>query len=720
VEEDVRHVSIGLSLVCLFATTTLLAEVPQELHYTGQLSNAAGEPVDCADPIQCVSMFNMNFRLYPSAGAETAIWEENHVAVPIYQGTFHLNLGDDTSFATTDFDGARWLGITLNGGNELAPRQKLAAAPFALRAAIAEEAENASQLGGVSAESYSPGTHFSGDFNDLANTPADLLDGDQDTLEGLVCAPGMVAKATATGWVCNNDDSGDPDTTLTEAQVDEMVANNNYSTGDHTVDTILTETEVDAMVSDNGYALSGEVFSGDYSDLTNKPALFSGSFTALSDLPAGLTDGDDDTISSLTCATDQIAKWDGVQWACADDEGGAVGTVEPAPCDASAVGQMYFDEAGNALRLCDGTEYRKIKLCTEVCPPASAVVCGLPVEDDCGSACGGLGTALNSAQCTSASTVACGVATTDDCDNACVESGTALNPDQCNAPTTACGTPMTDSCENLCGGNGVACDPGLACTNDTCTPTSCKALLDLGLSTGSGNYTIDVDGTDPIAPFQVECDMSTDGGGWTLVAIISSHDGLGATDCTLNWDREDDRWTDGSVLNEGNFFTSLDHKYLSYSTMGFSEFLMKEQVASAHGWKAWDIGSQINFAQMMQGGCTTLASTPTSSGGSISASNALIYANNLLRNCNCDYSNSDDTCRLHGNSPNNPDGNCYNGGWGLGVDGDNHCDYNSEARPQKGGWSNQCYSNHNYYSNGKVWAGGGVDHGHFVGHLYVR
>ncbi len=85
--------------------------------------------------------------------------------------------------------------------------------------------------------------------------------------------------------------------------------------------------------------------------------------------------------------------------------------------------------------------------------------------------------------------------------------------------------------EQDCGGDCVGCPAGTACTLPThcasrqctagsCTSlASCKAILAADATALSGIYEIDPDGAGALTPFLVQCDMASQGGGWTLVAV---------------------------------------------------------------------------------------------------------------------------------------------------------------------------------------------------------
>ena len=56
-------------------------------------------------------------------------------------------------------------------------------------------------------------------------------------------------------------------------------------------------------------------------------------------------------------------------------------------------------------------------------------------------------------------------------------------------------------------------------------PVSCAAQLAVDPSSTDGVYTIDPDGTGPKPAVDVICDMTTDGGGWTVVVRLNTNDG---------------------------------------------------------------------------------------------------------------------------------------------------------------------------------------------------
>ena len=88
---------------------------------------------------------------------------------------------------------------------------------------------------------------------------------------------------------------------------------------------------------------------------------------------------------------------------------------------------------------------------------------------------------------------------TDDAD--CDDSDASINPD---------GTESCDGADEDCDGDT---DEGLDGDFEDCPAGSCLDILTADSSAPSGDYWIDFDGTST----ETECDMSTDGGGWTLL-----------------------------------------------------------------------------------------------------------------------------------------------------------------------------------------------------------
>lgn len=145
---------------------------------------------------------------------------------------------------------------------------------------------------------------------------------------------------------------------------------------------------------------------------------------------------------------------------------------------------------------------------------ADRVKNGTETDIDCGGSCSGC-----------EATKACASAT--NClSHVCVEGS-------CAAPTCADHVKNGDEadvdCGAGCGGcaGGQACGALTDCLSRVCTgglchaSRSCRAIKSGAPTAADGVYLVDPDGAGPLSPFEVWCDMTTDGGGWTPVSKFS-------------------------------------------------------------------------------------------------------------------------------------------------------------------------------------------------------
>ena len=180
-----KAISLLFLTICLLLATGATAVQADPDAPVGTGFTYQGRLLDDTNPAN--GLYDLVFKLYEVPTGGTAAAQITQPDIAVQDGLFVINL----DFSAV-FDGrAYWLGVEVRPGSSsgayepLLPRQPLLPTPYA---------------------SYSSESSWDG----LHNVPPSLADGnDADTLAGLTCGSGQVAKWDGAAWVCGTDNVGD-------------------------------------------------------------------------------------------------------------------------------------------------------------------------------------------------------------------------------------------------------------------------------------------------------------------------------------------------------------------------------------------------------------------------------------------------------------------------------------------------------------------------------
>jgi len=305
-------------------------------------------------------------------------------------------------------------------------------------------------------------------------------------------------------------------------------------------------------------------------------------------------------------------------------------------CDGSATNGCEVDSGGDTNNC--GT-------CGNVCPtPLNATAA-------CNTGACGIGTCnIGFKDCNGSATDGCEINTTSDVNNcggcgttcpttsnatamACVTSACAVST--CSTNFLDCDKVATNGCEidkrtdnSNCGACGVFCSGENLCLAGSCgVPTSCKDLLAKRPTAPSGSYTIDPDGSGSNAPFDVYCDMTSDGGGWTLLMKLDG------TKPTFGYSAA--YWTNTTTLNPTSVdMTTTEAKFAAFNLLAGTDLRLGMTDAGTTRYIKLPLGaSSTLYDRLLAGSYTasTVGRTPWTT---------LLASYSLQVNCNREGTNN--------------------------------------------------------------------------------
>jgi cysteine-rich repeat protein len=467
---------------------------------------------------------------------------------------------------------------------------------------------------------------------------------------------------------CNGDGGGSGSTMLT-------------TSGPSSTTAALTSSTTDASTSNGGPTSTGTSTS-----------------TGATSSPTGTTTGDSETATSEsgtmppTCGDGAVDMGEECDAGPANSDSGA--------CTLGCKNAVCGDALLGPGEGCDDGNDNDADACSNACALAS---CGDGAVQE-GELCDD-----GNADDTDACLASCVAAS---CGDGKLQAGVEVcddgDADDTNACTSLCLAPACDDAIKSgdesdvdCGGACGPCDVDAACVAladcksgfcdaGKCTIAAhCAAIKAAAPDALSGVFTIDPDGDAGEAPFDAYCDMTTDGGGWTLVLNLDTSDGH-----VMWWGNP--QWTDGTSHGTAATARTADHVSVGWKNYAGAKeiLLMIHNEGKTTGWRSFTKLTPEPMLTHVNGGDNVMIGTDKSNNIA-----GVWVGERLVRISTALYANR---CVTTG-------GSCTSGSTGS-PDGDRIGSIQASPSDNVGGglgnWHDMNYCCNGNYGSGKVCTGG--------------